>query len=509
MKQPYLSQTKASPLPHAMHTVLTAKPEMHPLLQFQANIGNRAVNQLIAAQHRGDRAEVLQPSDRLLTPQASVISSPNHQLVQTKSMFRGLSCELTHELQQREVVSPPQQIGKRLPETVQQKMETAFNTDFSDVRIHEGREAESIGAIAYTRGSDIHFAPGQYSPMSQTGQQLLGHELTHVVQQRNGQVTAPQGKGAPINADPTLEHEADQGGMKAARGEQVASNKSKTVQRRARNHPIQRVESGGAAVKKKPLYKRLWKHVKKKFSTTHHDQNQATLTEAHEREEQPPDQADILEAENYKIQFLVKKLATEEATEILRGWLETVEAAISKSDVLSPEIQGRLEASQRILKSMLEMLHQDDNPDRQVWQTVVNTDRSIESAQAIAIISAYGAETIVNYVATAPVNIYGTREGEVRGAGTSLMVAAIRKAKENKSPVRLHADADAVRFYQNMGFVITKDLGGDKEMELTQDKFDAAEDYLRKKGIRVNASDILKALKNRDFFKGFDWDHLS
>jgi hypothetical protein len=109
--------------------------------------------------------------------------------------------------------------GKALPKAVQRKMESAFGTSLGDVRIHEGPEAKSIGAVAYTRGSNIHFQPGKYDPNSQSGQQLLGHELTHVVQQRAGQVATPQGKGAPINADPQLEAEADTMGAKAASGQ--------------------------------------------------------------------------------------------------------------------------------------------------------------------------------------------------------------------------------------------------------------------------------------------------
>ena len=109
--------------------------------------------------------------------------------------------------------------GKALPKAVQRKMESAFGTSLGDVRIHEGPEAKSIGAVAYTRGANIHFQPGKYDPNSQSGQQLLGHELTHVVQQRAGQVAAPQGKGAPINADPQLEAEADTMGAKAASGQ--------------------------------------------------------------------------------------------------------------------------------------------------------------------------------------------------------------------------------------------------------------------------------------------------
>jgi len=74
--------------------------------------------------------------------------------------------------------------GWPLPRDVQAKMESALGTSFADVRVHVGPEASSIGAVAFTWGSDIHFAPGQYSPHTPHGQFLLAHELTHVVQQR-------------------------------------------------------------------------------------------------------------------------------------------------------------------------------------------------------------------------------------------------------------------------------------------------------------------------------------
>ena len=100
-------------------------------------------------------------------------------------------------------------------------MEQSFDTDFSAVRIHESNAAQQINALAYTQGQHIHFQPGKYKPDSPKGQELLGHELTHVVQQQSGQVTQPQGKGLPINTDTHLETEADQLGVKAARGETV------------------------------------------------------------------------------------------------------------------------------------------------------------------------------------------------------------------------------------------------------------------------------------------------
>jgi outer membrane protein OmpA-like peptidoglycan-associated protein len=107
-----------------------------------------------------------------------------------------------------------------MPEEVRAKMEAAFGVDFSPVRIHEGPHAEAVGALAYTRGTDIHFAPAQYQPTSRRGQELLGHELMHVVQQSQGRVRATaQAKGVAINDDVSLEREADEIGARAARGD--------------------------------------------------------------------------------------------------------------------------------------------------------------------------------------------------------------------------------------------------------------------------------------------------
>jgi hypothetical protein len=104
-----------------------------------------------------------------------------------------------------------------IPRDVERKMEHSLGADFSNVTIHEGAEAPAIGALAYTQGESIHFAPGQYAPHSQSGQQLLGHELTHVLQQRSGEVTPTvQTKGLAINTDQALEHEADVLGAQAA-----------------------------------------------------------------------------------------------------------------------------------------------------------------------------------------------------------------------------------------------------------------------------------------------------
>nr|DAW02565.1 MAG TPA: protein of unknown function (DUF4157) [Bacteriophage sp.] len=106
-----------------------------------------------------------------------------------------------------------------IPDDVKQRMEASFNTDFSDVRVHpDSAAAPEVGALAYTQGTDIHFAPGQFKPDTAAGQQLLGHELTHVVQQAEGRVqpTTEIG-GMPVNDNEGLEHEADVLGAQAAR----------------------------------------------------------------------------------------------------------------------------------------------------------------------------------------------------------------------------------------------------------------------------------------------------
>jgi hypothetical protein len=110
----------------------------------------------------------------------------------------------------------PKNGGQPIPDQVRAKMETAFGADFSDVRVHVGQEASSIGAIAYTWGTNIHFAPGQYNPHTIQGQKLLGHELWHVVQQKSGRVSNPFGSGVAVVQDHALEAEADRMGVKAA-----------------------------------------------------------------------------------------------------------------------------------------------------------------------------------------------------------------------------------------------------------------------------------------------------
>lgn len=77
--------------------------------------------------------------------------------------------------------------GQPLPDALRAKMESGFGTDFSGVRLHTDSQAadlsSSLQAKAFTHGNDIFFNSGQYNAQSATGQHLIAHELTHVVQQ--------------------------------------------------------------------------------------------------------------------------------------------------------------------------------------------------------------------------------------------------------------------------------------------------------------------------------------
>ena len=77
--------------------------------------------------------------------------------------------------------------GQPLPDSERSFFEPRFGRDFGDVRVHTGSRAQGVSqaihAKAFTVGKDIVFGSGQYSPGNTEGRRLLGHELTHVVQQ--------------------------------------------------------------------------------------------------------------------------------------------------------------------------------------------------------------------------------------------------------------------------------------------------------------------------------------
>ncbi|MGK3995554.1 eCIS core domain-containing protein [Sorangium sp. So ce1024] len=98
-----------------------------------------------------------------------------------------------------------------LPEELKTGIEILSGVLMDDVKVQYNSVAPAqLQALAYTRGSEIHIAPGQ--------ERHLPHEAWHVVQQRQGRVPATgQLNGMGLNDDPALEAEADIMGARAAR----------------------------------------------------------------------------------------------------------------------------------------------------------------------------------------------------------------------------------------------------------------------------------------------------
>ena len=85
--------------------------------------------------------------------------------------------------------------GQSLDSNLQVKMGQAMGADFSRVKVHTDARSDqlnkSIQAKAFTTGQDVFFRQGVYQPSSRGGQELIAHELTHVVQQNGGACRLP------------------------------------------------------------------------------------------------------------------------------------------------------------------------------------------------------------------------------------------------------------------------------------------------------------------------------
>ncbi len=113
--------------------------------------------------------------------------------------------------------------GQPLDPDTRTFMESRFQRDFSEVRVHtDARAADSARALqarAWAWGSDLAFAHGAYAPGTSAGRRLLAHELTHVVQQQQAPASVPAatadldvsepGDAAEREADRVADHVAD------------------------------------------------------------------------------------------------------------------------------------------------------------------------------------------------------------------------------------------------------------------------------------------------------------
>lgn len=118
-----------------------------------------------------------------------------------------------HHAQQKAAAGKPNLTG--IPLQMKQSFERSSGLSFDDVRVHYHSSLPArLGALAYTRGSHVYVSSGQ--------ERHLGHELGHVIQQKQGQVRATSElNGVRLNTSPVMEREADALSRQAARGEAI------------------------------------------------------------------------------------------------------------------------------------------------------------------------------------------------------------------------------------------------------------------------------------------------
>jgi len=96
--------------------------------------------------------------------------------------------------------------GQPLPPNFRSQVEPLMGADFSGVRVHTDTQSnhlnQTIQAKAFTTGQDVFFKRGAYNPGSQGGQELIAHELTHVMQQGGANPQTAQRKEADNNQLP-------------------------------------------------------------------------------------------------------------------------------------------------------------------------------------------------------------------------------------------------------------------------------------------------------------------
>ncbi|GAA1358428.1 eCIS core domain-containing protein [Streptomyces beijiangensis] len=150
-----------------------------------------------------------------LSPQAATAlqrSAGNAALaasLQRDTHTHGAGCGHGPSVQRSAVPDVLRAAGRPLDESVRTDMESRLGADFSDVRLHTDAAAKAsaaeVGARAYTSGS--HVVIGDGGGDSHT----LAHELTHVIQQRQGPVAGTDnGSGLKVS-DPSdrFEREAE------------------------------------------------------------------------------------------------------------------------------------------------------------------------------------------------------------------------------------------------------------------------------------------------------------
>jgi len=103
--------------------------------------------------------------------------------------------------------------GHALSDGIRKQIEHVLGTDFRGVKVHTDTHSDmlnrSVQARAFTMGKDIFFKQGEYNPGSSAGQELIAHELTHVMQQNRDVGSKHKQEGELLQTKKITGHNAE------------------------------------------------------------------------------------------------------------------------------------------------------------------------------------------------------------------------------------------------------------------------------------------------------------
>ena len=131
------------------------------------------------------KLSISQPGDFYEQQADSVAQPEEEEQLQAKSISDTIQRQEKPDLEAS--INQARGGGQAMGDNIRKPMEQAFGADFGGVKVHTDSRSDqlnqSIQARAFTTGQNVFFRQGEYNPGSRGGQELLAHELTHVVQQ--------------------------------------------------------------------------------------------------------------------------------------------------------------------------------------------------------------------------------------------------------------------------------------------------------------------------------------
>ena len=270
--------------------------------------------------------------------------------------------------------------GQALDQGVRSQMESAFEADFSGVRVHTDARADtlnrSLNARAFTTGRDVFFRQGAYNPGSSSGRELLAHELTHVVQQ-----------GGAVRAKLAVNQPGD-------RFEQEADQAARAV--------IQREHQAGSAIKPGA-------QVQRQVEEEEEEPVQARFLQRQTDEEEEPVQAQLLQRQvdedDEAMQMQRVQRQTDEEEEPVQAQLLQRQVDEDDEAVQMQRVQRQTEDEEPIQTQVAQRQSEDEEPVQMMWiqrQTATATEpetveaEPTEAEKAAALAAARVAEQLAN-----------------------------------------------------------------------------------------------------------------